>query len=162
MEQGDPEVNDVSVSGETIVADVRIANNCADCGTELTAADLNAECDLPLPEGWRSEPCECGKCGGSGSITTTSNPDDPEVPKVTGPCDECDGTGQLAAHDATEFEVEEVSSEATSRALGKGRGTRTFYGFSLVADVTHPAFEDWSAEVTLEADEQASAMEQQY
>lgn len=48
LEECEPEVSDVSVDDEGhVTAQVRIANACQDCGTELTEANLELEADCP-------------------------------------------------------------------------------------------------------------------
>lgn len=54
-----PVVNDVSVEGGRVIVDVRRVLNCAECGTELKAADLSldGELKLNLPESSDPESC---------------------------------------------------------------------------------------------------------
>lgn len=46
LEQGEPEVNELTLDDGMITATVRIANCCAECGTEVTEADLEWEAEL--------------------------------------------------------------------------------------------------------------------
>ncbi len=45
-DQPDPEVNDVTVDGDTVRASVRVVLNCAECSTELKEAEVEAEAEI--------------------------------------------------------------------------------------------------------------------
>lgn len=62
------------------------------------------------------------------------------------------------AEPTLDLEVEEESSERTSRTEGKGRGLKTFYGSTVSASVKCRCGKV-SASVTLEDDVQASGMD---
>lgn len=47
LETQDPEVNDIDVSETSIILEVRVTRNCADCGTEMKSNDFSTEVDLP-------------------------------------------------------------------------------------------------------------------
>lgn len=159
MDQGDPEVNDVNVDGNTVTVSVRLVNNCGECGTELTEASVDGEAEFDMPDGWAEESGACPVCNGTRAVEVSSNPDDPEAPKSSQPCTRCDGTGEVEANDESLFEVEEQGAESDVRTEGRGRGTRTFYMARVQTKVTHPDFPDWAADVEVCVEEQASAME---
>jgi len=74
-------------------------------------------------------------------------------------------TAELEGHldEGHNLEVEEDSTERTSRTTGKGRGQRTFYGFELTATVTCSCGklgDGFGVQVVLSEDIQASSMEE--
>jgi hypothetical protein len=51
-DEADPEVNDIDVDADgQVTAEIRITNNCADCGTELKEATLNIDHNLGENDG---------------------------------------------------------------------------------------------------------------
>lgn len=48
LDTQEPEVNSVDVSGTTVTVDARSVRNCADCGTEMKALDINEDFELEL------------------------------------------------------------------------------------------------------------------
>lgn len=60
MDNGDPEVNESDIvpndATATVTASVHLVRNCADCGTELKALDVDAdEADFEVPAEHRGE-----------------------------------------------------------------------------------------------------------
>jgi hypothetical protein len=109
FDEQDPEVEDLTIDEEgQITAEVRIVNACAECGTELKSFTFSTEADV-------ESQCE----GHTGST----------IP-------EPEGEDEEAEEEEHELQIEESYCERTSRSEGKGRGTKTFYGFKLEANVT--------------------------
>ena len=247
FDESEPEVNNLEVDEDGhVTAEVRIVNACAECGEELTEANLEAEADhadevakhreemagrKPLSEAERLlEPgcpphvigTACAVCGWDGKELPSKvevrvhryNPPkvqdyeqggkekvrhlmaevtkrDPSscgyeswewTTEKDGRKDEKKIEAEIAAalaearpmservprHRVAKYapdpsvhdlEIEETSSERTSRAEGKGRGTRTFYGAFVDYTVTCSCGGEWKVEGSLEVEEQASAME---
>lgn len=73
--------------------------------------------------------------------------------------------GQLAwvkehSGEGHSIDCEEMGCEATERTTGSNRGLESFYGFSLVVQLTCSCKGDPSPEITLEDDVQASHMDE--
>jgi hypothetical protein len=133
-EEQDPEVNSTDVDCDgNVSAEVRIANACTECGTELTEFTFNTDADAPEEVTRHIEKCH-----------------DDENP--------------------ANLEIEEGTCERTTRTEGKGRGARTFYGYTLsytitcscgkVADADGNVVDgEFSAEGEISEDVQASGMD---
>lgn len=135
FEEQDPEVEDVEYDSGEIRVTARIVNACADCGSELREASLDMSAEAP--EGWDAhDPDELRK----------ANPDMSEE--------------EIEKH---EIEVEEESSERTSRQDGKpgtpSRYRRTYYGAKVTVAVSCAC--GWKPEaVELEDEVMASGMDE--
>jgi hypothetical protein len=56
FDEADPEVDSLEISEDgTVTAEVRIVNNCADCGSELKEATFQLEEQVDIPEGHSGE-----------------------------------------------------------------------------------------------------------
>lgn len=124
FEEAEPEVDSLDVDAEgNVTANVRIANQCGECGNDLREYTFEVSVD-------RSDECK----GHTGEGHT--------------------------------LDIEETSSERTQRSVGKGRGTRTFYGFTVEyeikceCDADKKDGERWSVSGTLSDDVQASGMDE--
>jgi len=133
----EPELNvDVGEDG-TINGDVRIANACADCGTELTeyTFDVNTTCE-------------------EANAHVQKAREEAETAETAGIDSWPEGTDK-PTH---ELSLENEEAERVERQEGKGRGTRTFYGWTGRCTIVCACGEHWDVE--LDGDEvQASAMD---
>lgn len=117
VEEADPEVNSLEIDSDgRVSAEVRIANNCPECSSEMKEASFDVDLEADIE----------------------------------------DGHVGVEGH---ELSVEEGSLERTQRSTGKGRGTRTFYGFELTATITCSCGKLEATDVVLSDDIQASGMD---
>lgn len=113
----DPEINlDVGEDG-AVSGDVRIENNCAECGTTLRS------CTFDVAVSADEIKDENGKTLASWLEGLTPQ-----------------------GRESVSFEIEEGNVERTSRTEGKGRGVRTFYGALVEFDVIAKIEGDETAE----------------
>ena len=130
-DSNEPEVEDVDVDDEgCVTAEVRIANCCSECGTELKEAQFSLEGQVPLAT-FRGHVCP----------------------------DEKPEEGVEASESMPLLEADEETSERTSRTEGKGRGTRTYYGVDIVVRVKCGCGEK-SEYVKMSDEVQASGMDE--
>jgi hypothetical protein len=157
FDEQEPEINSIEVDDSgNVSAEVRIVNACGDCGAELKEANFSPESGDPVEpfakhkeDATRTHEQRLADYGVALEEwkTKTGFPPtealEPEKPLST----------------EHELEVEEDGSERTSRSVGKGRGTKTYYGFSLGYTVTCSCG-DFSVSGVMEDDEQASGMDE--
>lgn len=135
------QVEDVTVEGTTVTADVTVNLNCADCGENLKSANIQADGEIAhecKPEKERLEEWE---------------PD----------------ANYKKGEDDDQFEVEEQGDgEGTSRLettdrhgkpIKSARYMKTFYGFTLESTIKCRACGE-TFPITLEGEEQASAFDE--
>lgn len=122
------ELEDVSVEGTTVTASARVALTCGECGTELKEATIEATAELEH----------------------VCTPEDIEAVLAGDP----DG-----ADPDPQYEVEDDGDASpTERSEGKGRGTRTFYGYEATPTIRcNKCGQTFDVEV--KGDEQASGFE---
>jgi hypothetical protein len=141
----EPEINiSVDDAGE-VSGDASIANNCADCGTELTTASIDVAVG---PDDMKGEHPVTGKEITLADYLTALRAEADEVEKEHGEAPEI------------EIEIENEEGERTSRTEGTGRRVRTFYGAKITGTVVVTYGErKFEASFEAEDDVQASSMD---
>jgi hypothetical protein len=163
LDEQEPEVQGVDLQETTVSASVRIANACADCGTDLREATLDMECDIS--EDWdehlREVALKCKSC--DGEVKPAHYPEGEDGPL----CEDCAGEHdhEVCEKNAPEApeeheleDPEETNSERVQRTEGKGRGAKTFYGAKV--EFTIKCKCGWEHQGELQDDIQASAMDE--
>jgi hypothetical protein len=143
LETEDPEV-EMEIDGTTLKATARLVRNSECCGDEVKTADLEAEVELP-------------------AAALADHVLDPNV-KAALLIEKETLKARIDAIDETldEHELDvDFEAEGTERCEGKGRGMRTFYGFTAEYTVTCSCEEQRIdlCKGTLSSEVQASAME---
>jgi len=164
QEAGDPETSE-DVSGDTLTVEVRIVQNCVECGTELKESTLTLERDLS----------DEGHDGDAKFAGVAADPDERETARQLcaalyalltdlGDGDILDAVdAALAACEVEhDLEVTDVSLDNDSWSSGKGRGLRTCYGVSGSVAVSCSC--GWAHEIEIAVTDgdaycEASAME---
>lgn len=133
FEEQDPEVTNIDFIEGSINGEVRLALNCAECGTELKETLFNFDADVLNELETHNEECHT-------ELVTIKD----KVKNI----------------DLDNFEIDDPEPTFFSRTEGKGRGLKTFYGYQMTVEVRCTECDSVVATQEFQDDIQSSAMEE--
>jgi hypothetical protein len=162
-DSNEPEADDADVDAEGRVSGtVRVYLACAECGTELKEANFDLESDFTDSVTAHKQTVADKLTDAVDNAVSAAE----AKAKAEGKTEsEIEQAGQAAkeaveeAHEECELEAE-VEAELTSRTTGKGRGTKTFYGYHATVRVKCSCGDYESGDNEHDDDMQASQMDE--
>jgi hypothetical protein len=115
MDNDEPDLEEISIEGATVSANVRLQRNCAECGTTLKSGSLEMEDDLDGNENL-VEHLPCTECG--------------VVGKASPGCANKDFDHETGH----ELSVADINVEGTEE--GGGRYAKSYFGAEVTYEVT--------------------------